>query len=113
RTVIRGGAGKYFADVSDQVSSWTERYGGGEVNAQIANNGRADFGGNPWAGAAQPTYEQVLVLPGLRKSVSQIATPGMQVPYSYQSSIGFQRQFGGTIAVQVDYVYNGGRHELE
>src|SRR5438105_2914198 len=50
RTVIRGGTGKYFADVSDQVSSWTERYGGGEVNAQVAYDGRADFAGNPWNG---------------------------------------------------------------
>jgi len=113
RTVIRGGSGKYFADVSDQVASWTERYGSGEVNAQFANNGRPDFGGNPLAGAAVPTYEQALLLPGLRKSVSQIATPGMDVPFSYQSSIGFQRQFGSSMGVQADYVYNAGRHQLE
>ena len=67
RTVIRGGWGKYYADVSDQVSSWTERYGSGEINAQFANNGRPDFGGNPLAGAPLPTYEQALLIPGLRK----------------------------------------------
>jgi hypothetical protein len=113
RTVIRGGWGKYFADVSDQVSSWTERYGSGEVNAQFANNGRPDFGGNPLAGAPLPTYEQALLLPGLRKSVSQVATPGMEVPYSYQSSIGFQRQLGSSMGLQADYVYNASRHQLE
>ena len=112
RTVIRGGTGKYFADVSDQVSSWTERYGGGEINAQVANDGRADFAGNPWNGRPQPTYEEALRIPGLRKSVSQIATPGLEVPYSYQSSIGLQRQFGTTMALQADYVVNNSRHEL-
>jgi hypothetical protein len=112
RTVIRGGTGKYFADVSDQVSSWTERYGGGETNAQVANDGRADFAGNPWNGRPQPTYAEALRIPGLRKSVSQIATPGLEVPYSYQSSIGLQRQFGATMALQADYVVNNSRHEL-
>jgi len=112
RTVIRGGTGKYFADVSDQVSSWTERYGGGEINAQINNDGRADFVGNPWNGAPQPTYEQALKIPGLRKAVSQIATPGLQVPFSYQSSIGMQRQFGTTMSLQADYVLNNSRHEM-
>ncbi len=112
RTVIRGGTGKYFADVSDQVSSWTERYGGGEINAQVAYDGRADFAGNPWNGRPQPTYAEALSIPGLRKSVSQIATPGLQFPYSYQSSIGVQRQFGATMALQADYVVNNSRHEL-
>ncbi|PYR67578.1 MAG: hypothetical protein DMF88_12315 [Acidobacteria bacterium] len=112
RTVIRGGTGKYFADVSDQVSSWTERYGGGEVNAQVAYDGRADFAGNPWNGRPQPTYDEALRIPGLRKSVSQIATRGLHVPYSYQSSIGLQRQFGQTMALQADYVVNNSRREL-
>ena len=66
--MIRGGTGKYFADVSDQVSSWTERYGGGEVAALIANDGRADFAREPveWQ-TGTPTYEQALRIPGLRK----------------------------------------------
>jgi TonB dependent receptor len=112
KTVIRGGTGKYFADVSDQVSSWTERYGGGEVAAQIANDGRADFGGNPWNGKGTPTYAQALLIPGLRKSVSQLASPGLKVPYSYQSSIGLQRQFGSDIGMTADYVQNNSRGEL-
>ncbi len=112
RTVIRGGSGKYFADVSDQVSSWTERYGTGEINAQVAYDGRANFSADPWNGRGQPTYEQALLIPGLRKSVSQIATPGLQVPYSYQTSIGFQRQLRSDMGVEADYVYNASRAEL-
>jgi len=112
RTVIRGGTGKYFADVSDQVSSWTERYGTGEINAQVQNDGRANFAADPWNGRGQPTYEAALLIPGLRKSVSQIATPGLEVPYSYQSSIGFQRQIGSDMSFEADYVNNASRAEL-
>jgi hypothetical protein len=112
RTVIRGGTGKYFADVSDQVSSWTERYGGGEINAQVAYDGRPDFAGNPWNSRPQPTYEEALRIPGLRKSVSQIATPNLTVPYAYESSIGVQRQLSTTMALQADYVVNNSRREL-
>ena len=113
RTVIRGGSGKYFADVSDQVSSWTERYGTGEINAQVAYDGRANLLSRPmeWKRVSR-RYEQALLIPGLRKSVSQIATPGLQVPYSYQSSIGFQRQLRSDMSVEADYVYNASRAEL-
>ncbi len=105
RTVIRGGSGKYFADVSDQVSSWTERYGTGEINAQVANDGRANFAGGPVERKRSADLRgRRLLIPGLRKSVSQIATPGLQVPYSYQSSIGFQRQLGSDMGVEADYV---------
>ena len=112
RTVIRGGTGKYFADVSDQVSSWTERYGGGEINAQVAYDGRPDFAGNPWNSRPQPSYQEALRIPGLRKSVSQIATPDLRFPYSYESSIGVQRQLSTTMALQADYVVNNSRREL-
>ena len=67
---------------------------------------------DPWNGRGQPTYEQALLIPGLRKSVSQIATPGLQVPYSYQTSIGFQRQLRSDMGVEADYVYNASRAEL-
>ena len=33
------------------------------------------------------------------------------MPYSYQTSIGMQRQLGDVMAIEVDYVYTGGRHE--
>ena len=35
--------------------------------------------------------------------------PDMTMPYSYQSSIGVQRQIGATMAIETDYVYVGGR----
>src|SRR6202008_1380514 len=36
----------------------------------------------------------------------------LQVPYSYQSSIGVQRQLGNTAGIEADYVFNFHRHEM-
>jgi hypothetical protein len=41
---------------------------------------------------------------------TSFAAPDAQVPYSYQSSIGVQRQFGRVMAVDADYVYVATRH---
>ena len=113
RTVIRGGTGSYFADVSDQVSSWTERYGGGEINAQVANDGRADFAGKPVERQAAAD---------LRGSAEDSRSPeerladcdarARKFPTAIKSSIGLQRQFGTTMALQADYVVNNSRREL-
>jgi len=37
----------------------------------------------------------------------------MQMARNGQTSIGFQRQFGSTMAIEADYVYTQGRHEKE
>ena len=73
---------------------------------------------NPFNGPT-PTFQQVLAttcpanptLPNcLRRAIlTGIPTPNAQVPYSYQGSIGVQRQLADATAVTVDYVYNGGR----
>src|SRR5262249_25788008 len=40
-----------------------------------------------------------------------MASTDMQVPYSYQASIGFQRQVGAAMSVESDYVFTGTRHQ--
>jgi hypothetical protein len=40
-----------------------------------------------------------------------MSDPNAQMPYSYQTSIGVQRQLGNTMAVEADYVFIGNRHE--
>ena len=37
----------------------------------------------------------------------------IQLPRTWQTSIGFQRQFGDTMAIEVDYVYYQGRFEKD
>ena len=91
----------------------------------LPNNGRADFGLNPFGGA-KPTYEQVLA-----KACDVVGLPfnspncyprsignGSEVPfgahdtsYSHMASIGVQRQFGPTIGIDTNFVFTGGRAE--
>ncbi len=119
RTVIRGGAGKYFAEISGQPSFWTIRYTQ-QIHPEILNDGRPDFAVNPFNGPV-PTYAQALrttcaVSPGptcVRREIpSQLAAADMQIAYSYQGSIGMQRQLGSSTAVEADYVTTRARAEL-
>jgi hypothetical protein len=127
RTVIRGGIGKFFAEVPDQPSFWAKSWAS-QLHPQINNDGRADFASNPFnragVGYAQsvPTLSQVQGLtcqatggaPGcLRPSISsQLITPTAQVPYSWQTSLGVQRQIGTSVGVNADYVYEAQRHAI-
>ena len=119
RTVLRGGFGKYFAEVTDMSAhgtvSWQKI-----VILDVLNDGRPDFGKNPLNGPV-PTYEQAVRLtcydqrvnqggtrPGcIQRGINQnLAMPYSQFPWSWQWSIGMQRQIGNTIGVEADYVYS-------
>jgi opacity protein-like surface antigen len=116
-TVLRGGTGIYFADVINNISSrmdsWNQLAG-----VDVPNDGRPDFAANPFNGPI-PTKEQVEArycsngnAPGcLRRSILQIADPNAQVPFSYQTSVGVQRQFGSNIAIEADYAYTGSHND--
>jgi len=119
RTVIRGGAGKYYAWVTDQSAhgtvSWVNIIG-----VTLLPDGRSDFLSNPFNGP-QPSFEEVknsscwdqvrnqgiAAQPGcIRRFVgNNLASPDAQDPFSYQGSIGFQRQVGTDMAFEADYVY--------
>jgi hypothetical protein len=118
RTVIRGGWGKYYSWVSDQSAhgtvSWVNI-----VGVELLPDGRPDFNSNPFNGP-QPTYAQLVprtcwdqkvnqggARPGcIRRTVgNNLSSPESQFPYSYQASVGFQRQIGSAMAFEADYVY--------
>jgi hypothetical protein len=128
KTVIRGGVGKFFGEVSDQPSLWASAWGL-QLDPQIANDGRANFSSNPFNGPANapylqtlPTFSQVQAgtcaatnnAPGcFRPAISsQLIMPNAQVPYSWQASLGVQRQIGDSLGLNVDYVYEAQRHNL-
>jgi hypothetical protein len=123
-TVVRGGSGLYYGDALGADQSFATG------NAQIAviryDNTpiRADFTSNPTNGQPLPTYEQAITrfcyannnAPGcLVRDLQEFVGPPefVHLPRTFQSSIGLQRQIGGTMAVEADYVYSKGTHEKE
>ena len=119
RTVVRGGVGRYYADILTNLHMWT--YGNETIaSVEVNNDGRAEFVTNPFNGP-QPTPAQAFAnfcdvnnRPGcLTRGLQELAPPPPydKVQNSWQTSIGFQRQLGSVAAVEVDYVYNGSRNE--
>jgi hypothetical protein len=117
-TVLRGGLGKYYAEVTDQSAHGTVSWRN-IVGVELTNDGRPDFASNPFNGP-QPTYDQLVpqtcwdqkvnqggARPGcIRRSVgNNLASADSQYPFSWQGSVGFQRQLSSTMAVEADYVY--------
>jgi hypothetical protein len=118
KTVIRGGAGRYFADPGSHTAYWT-LMNAAALQPQIFNDGRADFAANPFNGPT-PTFDQVAATlctvstaaNCLRRSTTNFAVDGNEIPYSNQASVGMARQLGRSMSVEADYVYSGDRAML-
>ena len=121
RTVLRGGGGLYYADVTSPNVQWAES--AATIALITANNdGRADFASNPFNGPL-PSFAQATKLfcyanngaPGcLIRDLGELAPPPgplAEVTHSWQSSIGMARQFGSDMAFEADYVFTGTRNE--
>jgi hypothetical protein len=119
RTVFRGGAGLYYADVPASALFWAQMPSKTAM-LDVAPDGRADFAANPFNGPA-PTLDQALQRfcyvrsgPGcLIRNIDELPPPPehAHVPRKFQSSIGLQRQFGSDMALTADYVYSHGSDE--
>ena len=137
RTVIRGGSGLYYGDTLGADFSFAT--GNAQIsNVEYSNDGRANFALDPTNGAGLPTYEQALTrfcdspaqaanfarwqaanytgaAPCLTRALQEFRGPFeyANVPRTWQTSIGFQRQLGATMAFEADYVYTQGRDEKD
>ena len=134
RTVIRGGGGKYYAEVITPVVLYALEPATVAI-LEVANDGRPDFAVNPFNGPA-PTFEQALTrfcsapeqaanfaawrarnfagaAPCVLRGAGEMAPPAdyAHVPHTWQTSIGVQRQIGAAMVVEADYVYARGRDE--
>jgi hypothetical protein len=100
--VIRGGSGLYFASPVSNVT-FSPQFYSQLVSATIVNNGRADFITNPTNGI---TAEQIFsgTVPVPAQSVRTIA-PDFRAPYTWQSSIGFQKQINAVTGFDVDLTH--------
>ena len=63
---------------------------------------------NPFNGRPLPSFDEAVA--SARRSVSQLAAPDLQTPWSWQGSIGLQRQLGGTASAEADYVMVASRN---
>ena len=119
RTVVRGGAGRYYGDILTNLQMWT--YGNESIaSVEVNNDGRPNFVSNPFNGP-KPTASQAFAnfcdvnnRPGcLTRGLQELAPPPPydNVQNSWQTSLGFQRQIGSVAAFEMDYVYNGSRDE--
>jgi hypothetical protein len=118
-TVVRGGAGIYYADPGSQKAYWSDLWSN-QLSIQILNDGRSDFAVNPFNGPI-PTYAQALQLTCLVSTAANCLRPSVQgtlaaggdhIPYSYQASAGIQRQLGSSMMAEADYVYVGNRAQF-
>ena len=100
--VIRGGSGLYFASPVSNVTFSPQLYSQ-LVSAQFVNDGRPDFITNPTNGltAAEILSGQV-TLP--TQTVRSIADD-FKSPYTWQSSIGFQKQLNDVTGFDVDLTH--------
>jgi hypothetical protein len=100
--VIRGGSGRYFSTpVTNLVYSHQlyNRF----VSASFANDRLPNFVTDPMRGI---TEEDVLsgavAVPAQTK---RILSPDLKMPYTWQSSIGFQKQIGPLMAIESDLTH--------
>jgi hypothetical protein len=109
RTVFRGGWGKYFAQ-NDKRPQWGTDISVTTRVPSAPNDGRADFASNPYNGR-QPTFQEV-VAGYVADSTVWFNDPNVKLGYSWQSSIGVSHQLNDTMSAEADYVWQGGRREL-
>jgi len=113
RTVIRGGAGRFFAERGSSVAFFTLR-AAQQVNVVINNDGRPDFPSNPYNGKAPTTYADAyryVVQNNQQIGLSGLVGTRAITPFSYQTSIGVQHQLLPTTGIQADYVFSGIRDD--
>jgi len=131
RTVLRGGTGKYYAEVITPTLLYALEPATIAV-LEVANDGRPDFAANPFNGPApsfaqaetqfcnvSPAFESwrarnfTGTAPCTLRGSGEMAPPAKyaHVPHTWQNSVGVQRQVGSVMSVEADYVYNRGRDE--
>ena len=115
QTLVRGGIGVYYGWATWPYFTW---YPANQSRADILNDGRANFASDPWNGPP-PTFEQLFANQCLAadpfkegcvpRSAFILYNNESRSNFSYQTSIGLQRQLSDNMSIDADYIYIGNR----
>lgn len=106
--VIRGGSGLYYASPVSNVTFSPGVYSN-LITATFANDGRADFITRPTNGVPGEAF-----LNGTAPVPAQsprVILDGFRAPYTWQSSIGFQKQLTGSMGFEADLTHYTEYHD--
>ena len=108
-TVVRGGFGIYFAGLSSGVPAQITQ-AGATREVEIDFDGRADFLTNPFNGPA-PTFETFTAQGLSRSIIDPVGLIHPEEPFSYQASVGIERQIGDSMAISIDLLIDERRND--
>ena len=98
--VIRGGTGLYYAVPQTQYTYSPQLYSR-MITASFPNDGKPGFIQDPTRGIS--TYEQALA--AAPAQAARVFSPDFRNPYTWQSSLGFQKQLNTVTALEADLVH--------
>jgi len=100
--VIRGGSGIYYASPVSNVTYSPKVYSN-LITASFANDGRADFITNPTNGVTGDMFFNGTARAPVQSP--RTIVDSFKSPYTWQSSIGFQKQIGSLTGLDVDLTH--------
>ncbi len=103
---IRGGSGLYYTSPVSNMTFSPQIYSQ-MITASFPNDGRPDFILDPTRGVN--TYSQALAVAPPQSP--RIISPNYRNPYTWQSSIGFQKQINNVTGLDVDLTHYNEYHD--
>jgi hypothetical protein len=100
--VIRGGSGLYYASPVSNVTYSPKVYSN-LITATFPNDGRANFITNPTNGVTGDQFFSGAVKMPVQSP--RVIEDGFKSPYTWQSSIGFQKQINAVTGIDVDLTH--------
>jgi hypothetical protein len=99
--VIRGGSGLYYATPVSNVTYSQQLYNRFTF-VTFYNTGQPGFVTNPTGGVTQAQIQSGAV--PLPPQTTRILSPDFKMPFTWQSSVGFEKQLGSVMAISSDLV---------
>ncbi|MBI1876393.1 MAG: TonB-dependent receptor [Acidobacteria bacterium] len=100
--VIRGGSGLYYNTPVSNVT-YSHQFYNRAVAASLLPDGRPGFMENPTRSLTGDDFFSGRV--PLPRQAGRVISPDFKMPYTWQSSVGFQKQLGPATAVEADLVH--------